>query len=150
MNNLTDVFLKSMYMQPGDQNQYLDSELPIRAKEMGLRVWKPGDPIQNVGRRILVGVADWVREELELVDALYELPDRKSQLEIFFLRDVVLLRKNQSPSDFDLYIPGIGGKQMVYKTPSVGIWLDGVLEIKASGAQAKRILKNEINGGRLD
>jgi len=103
MNKLADLFLESMHMRhPGERGRYVRSELPIRANEMGLRVWNPGDPIQNVGRRILVGVAEWVREQLELVDSLYELPDRKSQLEIFFLSKI------QSQSDFDLYIPEIG------------------------------------------
>ncbi len=39
--------------------------------------------------------------------------------------------------DFERYIPEIG---QVYQTPVVGVWENGVLDQKASGARARELL----------
>jgi len=136
---LVNLFFESMHMQPGDQQRYVISEFSKRVEDSGLKLWKPGDPIQNRGKRFLVSVAEFSREDLELLDALSELSDR-SQLDIF------MLSKCKSQSDIELYVPDVGP---VDQSPVVGIWEDGVLVAKASGWQAKQILTKEINAIRL-
>lgn len=128
---LADLFFESMHMKPADQQRYILSELPKRVQDVGLKLWKPGDPIQNRGRRFLIGVTEFNREDLELLDKLRELSET-SQLDIFILSEC------KSQSDVEVYVPGVA---MVYQSPVVGIWEDGILTAKASGWEAKQILE---------
>lgn len=132
---LADLFQESMHMRAEDQQQYVLSELPERIRGIGLKLWKPGDVIQSQGRRILMGVTQWVQGDLELLDAFFELLPNNSQIEIFMLGECL------SQADIERYIPGV---TPIFNPPVVGIWEDGVLVEKASGWEAKQILKREM------
>jgi len=135
---LVDLFFESMHMLPGDQQQYVISQFSKRVQDSGMKLWEPGDSIQHRGKRFLIGVAEFSREDLELLDALFELSDG-SQLDVF------MLSKCKSQSDIERYVPDVGP---VYQSPVVGIWEDGILVAKASGWQAKQILTKEIKAVR--
>jgi hypothetical protein len=133
---LADLFQESIDMQAGAQQQYVLSELPERIRSLGVKLWKPGDAIQSQGRRILVGVTEYVRGDLELLDAVLGVLGN-SQLEIFILAEC------RSQADVELYVPGV---TPVINPPVIGIWEDGVLVKKASGREAKQILQHDICG----
>jgi len=83
---------------------------------------------------MLVGIAPYSLPDLELLDAIKEAlkqkPSCEERVQVF---DVLTCA---SMKDFDERIPGIG---QVYQTPVVGIWEDGVLVQKASGAKARQL-----------
>jgi len=133
---LIDTLFENRHLQPGEQLRYVLSELPERIKSMGLNIWNSGDRIQSSGKRILLGIAHYSREDLELLDLLRELPLEEVQLDIF------IVSACKSQSEIEIYIPGI---QKVVNTPVVGIWQDGILVDKAIAGKAIQILTKEIN-----
>jgi hypothetical protein len=50
--------------------RFAEEELPSLVHEGGFHVWKPGDPVPQEGRRVLIGVAATSRYDLRLLDAL--------------------------------------------------------------------------------
>jgi hypothetical protein len=64
MEKFVDLLLKTSDIHPG-QAQQLAAELFPRVVAMSkMRLWRIGDPVSNVGSRILIGVA-----------ASYSIPD---------------------------------------------------------------------------
>jgi hypothetical protein len=97
-----------------------------------LHNWSPADPVPATGKRVLIGVAPWSGYDLRLLDILDQITSavrgRVPHLAVF---DVAECKSQQ---DFDRYIPSVSP---VYQTPVVGIWENGDLKEKATGAVAR-------------
>lgn len=80
------------------------------------------------GKLIIIGVASYVAEELQLLDELESSMQSNGQaphdIEVF---DVM---KCQQMQDFDAFIPGM---QEAFRTPVIGVIIDGKLVDKATG-----------------
>jgi hypothetical protein len=126
----TELFTEYASRVPGEQQEQILAALPVRAKEIGVRVWKPGDPIPSHGRRLLIGVTQWSRDDLEVLDAVCEVV-KGDQLDMFILGEC------KSQAEIEDYVPGVGP---VFQSPVVGVWEDGILVDKGSGWEAKQLL----------
>jgi hypothetical protein len=97
-----------------------------------LRLWKPGDPIADLGLRVLVGTATWSGYDMRLLDVIDQvipsLGDAAPLVEVF---DASYLPSQEA---FQEYIPGL---PMVFHTPAVGVWRDGVLHERSEGFDAR-------------
>jgi hypothetical protein len=137
------LFDEARGLSPKDQAGYISARLPEALADGPLSVWGSGEPIPAVGRRTLLGVAPYSRPDLELLDAISEAlqqADRSEEkVQIFDIS------RCASMEDLNEFIPGIG---RVYQTPVVGIWRDGVLLQKASGAQARQIVLQQYSLGK--
>ena len=130
------LFEEARRLPPGDQPGYVSTRLPEALVDSPISVWQRGQSISSMGRRTLLGIAPYSLPDLELLDAVTEAlkqrgPDREDLVQVF---DVLTCK---SMKDFDDCIPGIG---QVYQTPVVGIWEDGVLIEKGSGAKARQVV----------
>jgi hypothetical protein len=98
-------------------------------------IWRPGRSTPPGVRRTLLGVAPYSLPDLQLVDQIREAVQQGAcsgeQVQVF---DVLTCATME---DFDERIPGIGP---VYQTPVVGIWSNGILVEKASGARARQLI----------
>jgi hypothetical protein len=100
-----------------------------------LRHWKPGQPIGDRPKRLLIGVATYSYHDLRLLNLVDEALTRSEnsalQVDVFDTGDC------QSHEDFEKYIPGIG---KVYQTPVAGLWENWVLRAKAWGKPARDLV----------
>jgi hypothetical protein len=110
-------------MAPAEQQAYILSALPARAREKGMRVWKLEDGIPTRGRRFLIGVTEYSRRDLNLLDGVCGTL-KGNQLDMF------ILSQCKSQSEIEDYVAGIGP---VYHSPVVGVWEDGRLTASVSG-----------------
>ena len=128
------LFEEARRLPPKDQPGYISMRLHEALAGSPISVWRRGESIPGVGRRMLVGIAPYSLPDLELLDAIKEAlkqkPSCEERVQVF---DVLTCA---SMKDFDECIPGIG---QVYQTPVVGVWEDGVLVQKASGAKARQL-----------
>ncbi len=101
---------------------------PQVVAETPFTLWKPGDAIPAVGRRLLLGVATWNGYDMALLDLI---EDRLRGDDPPAVR-VSLFDIDQCHSLDDLrrYVPGV---EMGYQTPLVGYWVDGELKESAWG-----------------
>ncbi|MFL5241091.1 MAG: hypothetical protein ACJ8FY_03200 [Gemmataceae bacterium] len=101
---------------------------PSHVSESKFKLRDPSDPIAQSGKRFILGVAIYSATEMSLLDQLEKsLDNGKSEtpdVEVFDVLDC------KSMSDFEKYIPGING---VYRTPVIGVILDGKLIDYATG-----------------
>jgi len=118
----------------GQQQKAAIEQLAMMIRGSRLHSWKPGDPMTNHGRRILLGVASYSLRDLKLLDTLNEGLDNESawpRLDIFNCLEC------RSVQDFEHYVPGIG---KVLQTPVVGYWEDGILKERAWGKAGRDLL----------
>ncbi|HKE55315.1 MAG TPA: hypothetical protein VKB46_01395 [Pyrinomonadaceae bacterium] len=120
---------------PSQQQALASKELPQRLAESKLRNWSPGMPISGQGERVLIGIATWSIYDLKLLDSVQDSTVRFPTDRVI---DVFDVDQCKSSEDFDLYVPGIG---MVYQTPIVGVWRQGVKVSSAWGASGRELLK---------
>jgi hypothetical protein len=103
--------------------------------QSSLGLWRVGDAVPKFPSRVLIGVATWFGYDMRLLDELNETrmrhPTPNERIEVFDANDV----RNQE--QFDEYVPGIG---KAVGLPVVGIWENGTLTQKASGALALNLL----------
>jgi hypothetical protein len=125
-----ELFSESAGMEPAEQQVYILSALRTRAQAKGLRVWKPENGIPSRGRRFLIGVTQYSRPDLELLDAVCDIL-KGGQLDIFVLSEC------KSQAEIESFVAGIGP---VFQSPVVGIWEDGRLIAKGSGWEAMQLL----------
>jgi hypothetical protein len=140
MEKFVDLLLKTPDIP--DQAQQLAAELFPRVVAMSkMRLWRIGDPVSNVGSRILIGVAaSYSIPDLQLLDELNKRLSSASnisdQVDVFDVSDCKEMK------DFENYIPGIGN---VYHTPVIGYWENGVLKESLSGFHARNWLVNRYH-----
>ena len=117
-----------------DRQSAIDAFFPSVVSVSPLRLWRPGDPIEPTGRRLLLGVATWSVPDLTMLDELARALHRQPAgvvVDVFNVADV------RSAGDFDRYVPGIG---TVFHTPVAGLWIDGRLVAKASGKSGRDLV----------
>src|SRR5262249_27284589 len=103
--------------------------------ESRLHWWSPGNPVCERGKRLLIGVATYSEYDMRLLDLLDDAlgESRCSSIHV----DVFDVLDCPTMDDFDRYVPGVG---IVLQTPVVGVWENGVLKDKGSGAPAREKL----------
>src|SRR5262245_50754445 len=137
MNAFTDLFRSPSPAEetsPGQRQQAIDARFPSLVAGSPFRLWRPGDPFPQAGRRLLVGVATWSALDMALLDALAEAmrePPVALTVDVFNSADVV------SHAGFESYVPGISP---VFHTPVVGLWSEGRLTQAASGKAGRDLL----------
>jgi hypothetical protein len=129
-HDVTELFTESAQMTPAEQQTYILSALPIRAAQLGMRVWGLEDGIPIHGRRLLIGVTQYSRGDLDLLDAIHDalLSD---QLDVF------MISQCKSQAEIEDFVPGIAP---VFQSPVVGVWEDGHLTAKGCGWEARQLL----------
>ena len=134
---LLDLFQK-ISAQP-DLQREVDGEFWMAIEASRTRRWRKGDAVLEAGRRMMVGLASYSRQDVELAQEIIDFQPREdsgvSVIELFNVLDVHEMR------DFEQYIPGIGA---VYQTPVVGLWEDGVLVRTAQGLSGQRLVHDLI------
>jgi hypothetical protein len=122
--------------------KFTQGQLPAAAQELaherfpgtvfgsGLRLRRPFEPIPPQGRHFIIGVASYSPPELQLLDdletSLHQPGSISNDFEVFDVLDC------HEMSDFARFIPGIAE---VYRTPVLGIIIDGTLVQQASGLE---------------
>lgn len=159
MNHFTQLFFSHPELSPGERQRAVERELPSQVDQSLLHWWSPEPP--PVHRRLLIGFASYSRYDMRLLDlicgalevsaqarhhvapaiplggfGLVRLPPQPARVGVFSVLDC------KSQSDFDKYIPGIGS---VLQTPVVGLWVDGVLQKRATGAAGRALIADELN-----
>jgi hypothetical protein len=141
MPTFSDLVQPIPGVEPGPRQELADSRFPQLAASHGFRVWRPDDPIPHTGERMLIGVATYSTLEMDLLDRLTplvaSLKPRGCVIELFNVRDV------QSMADFEQFVPGIGS---VYQTPIAGLWAQGLLVAKGTGAKARELIWQWVQG----
>ncbi|SRR5258706_9547759 len=132
---VTQLFEDARKLPPGDQVGYISERLDEALIDSRISIWRRGEPVQRTGHWILLGIAPYSLPDLQLVDELREgLKQGSRSDESFQVFDVLSC---STMNDFDECIPGIGS---VYQTPVLGIWENGVLVEKATGAKARQLV----------
>lgn len=115
-----------------------EEELPKLVSASGLHMWRPGDPILQRGRRTLVGVGAWSREDLRLLDALAEAAasggSGGDRIDVF-----LFWRECKNQEQLERFVPGMDISS-IFHSPVVGVWEDGALRQCASGAEGRDLL----------
>lgn len=132
MSRFSDLFWSQRELWPAKQQEYMEQQLPLLVAGSNLHWRAPGDPLSEGGNRILVGVGTFSEYDMRLLDlldaALGRLHGEEPRVDVF---SVLTCR---TPADFERLVPGIG---QVFQTPVIGIWENGELKAKGSGARAR-------------
>lgn len=112
---------------PGDAQKQSRIGLPKRLTASRLKLRKPDAPVSHAGKRLILGIASYSRDELSLLDQIQDSWDESAPPRSVEVFDVVDCREM---SDFDRFIPGIGD---VYQSPVIGVFVGGKLVESASG-----------------
>jgi hypothetical protein len=118
----------------GDWQKQLDALFPSAVAASPFRLWSPGDAIPSQGRRLLIGVATWSKQDLALLDTVAQAVLTGGvplTIEVFNVAEC------RSPSAFEDYIPGLG---RVFQTPVVGLWSDGQQTDAGSGKSGRELI----------
>jgi len=113
-------------LSPGQQQREAMRLFPDLIRRSAMHLWNPGDPIQQTGRRLLIGIAAYSMLELKLLDRLEEYlrAGNDGRVDLFNTDDC------KSHDDFCKYIPSL---YHVLQTPVVGLWIDGTFSHSATG-----------------
>lgn len=133
-----DLFREGQKIDPLDNGRYASSKAQevLSANEITFRTDLGPTAIENGAT---VGIAFYSVPDLELLDQLVLACRSKtgSGSESVVIFDVLGCK---AMGDFELLIPGIGP---VYQTPVVGIWKDGKLVEKGTGAKGRMLLSKK-------
>jgi hypothetical protein len=135
MRTIRAIVEESEKLHPRDQAPYISKHLEGAFPVKTIRLWRLGEPFSREGRRIFIGVATYSLPEMRALDALIDAASRAST--IHGTIDVFDTAACRSLEDLRQLVPGVGP---ALHTPIVGVWEDGVLKEKASGAEARKLL----------
>jgi|ERR1700733_10600791 len=140
IKKLADLFTEKSHLPIAEQKDYVRLRLPEMLSGSHLNLWRIGDPVITLPRRVLLGIATWSLYDLKLLDSLAESLDLahagEERVDVFDV-DEEVDSKVLLEHHFEKYIPGIG---KVFNTPFVGIWENGVLNQKGSGAEGRKLI----------
>jgi len=135
-----ELFEHSKRLPPNQQTAYLARELPSVLIGTIVTMWDPEQGVPSSGRYTLIGIAPYSKSDLQLLDAIVKFMSEESaaheKVEIF---DILSC---SNMDDIQIRVPGIG---RVFQTPVVGIWDNGKLGYKASGAEGHRLIVGQFN-----
>jgi hypothetical protein len=117
----------------GPRQKDVDDRFPSVVSTSPFRLWSPGNPIPETGKRLLIGVATWSAHDMKLLDALAQALQR---LPPDLTVEVFNVAGCSSAEAFDRYVPGIG---KVFHTPVVGLWSEGRLVEQATGRAGREL-----------
>ncbi len=128
MNTFSSILKYSEGKPPGQAQKRARSDFPKQVIRSRLKLRDPAKPIPDAGKRFVLGVASYSADELSMLDQLDRvLQDRTDEvIEVF---DVL---NCEQMSDFEKFIPGI---ESVYRTPVLGVIVNGKLIARATGLQ---------------
>jgi len=127
-----DLLENSKHMSPATQQRWLKKEIPTRMSEAGVRLAQKGSGAPD---RIVMGIAEYVPDELRLLDSVCKATsDLGLVLEVFLMTDC-------SQEEIEEYLPGVG---RVFQSPIVGIWKAGTLKESGSGHAARALLRKDL------
>lgn len=128
MNRFASLLTYSPGGDPAAAQTKASSNFPRAVSQSRFGLRKPAAPIPKSGKLIIVGIACYIAEELQLLDELESSTHDNGQpphrIEVF---DVL---KCQHMQDFDAFIPGM---HEVFRSPVLGVIIDGNLVDKATG-----------------
>ena len=138
--------LTEQYRLPAEEREeWVTSQLELLLSGSVLNAWHLGDPVPTTGYGILIGIVSWSGYDLRLLDALAQPRTVRGRERIDVLDIDAAGRSSGSYAYFDRLIPGIG---KIYQTPIVGVWNDGALMQKGSGAAGREFIIDRYNLNR--
>ena len=135
MRTVRAIVEESKRLDAWDQASYISQHLQEAFPVKAIRLWHFGEPFSREGRRIFIGVATYSLPEMRALDALIDAASHASPINGAI--DVFDTAECRNLEDLRQLVPGIGPS---LHTPIVGVWEDGVLREKASGAEARKLL----------
>lgn len=147
MKTFIDLLDAQYEREAEDRSKWATAQIEALLSESALHFWSPRGPVPAARQRILIGIVPWSEYDLRLLDALNRVfSDRQKANERVDVFDLDAAARVFGTFDFlQDTIPGIG---KIYQTPVVGIWEDGTLMQKASGATARELISRLYNLGR--
>lgn len=122
----------SAQAQPAAGAASVDDWFAVSVLRSPLHLWRPGEPVEQRGVRLLLGVATWSGYDMRLLDVVEEALVRDSStaptVDVFNTQDC------QRPGAFRRYIPGL---RKVFQMPVAGIWREGALDWSGQGYEAR-------------
>jgi hypothetical protein len=133
MNHFFDRFARSAEApELRADPTWADRQFPALVAESPFRLWHPGDPVPERGRRLLLGVATWSGHDMRLMDVLAEGMARGAAKDLVV--ELCNTAECQTPRAFRRYIPKL---KTLLQTPFAGIWQDGELDWSRQGYAAR-------------
>ncbi len=126
-----------------DSQQYVRNQLEAVCGENHLQFWRCSDKAPKpVGRSLFVGVAEYVRADLELLDQLCLWLDKATlpaqEVTIFCLTDC------KDIASIERIIPEV--RRLPAQNPLVALWLDGECLFAGGSQAAIRWLRENVGG----
>jgi hypothetical protein len=133
------IFHQAQQLPPGQQSRYISDRIPAALAGSKIGIWNPEASIPLAGRRTLLGIAPYAPLDLKLLDALCEaMEDPRNQGEQLEMFDILTCTDMR---DLQARTPEIGN---VPHTPILGVWENGTLTLRASGAKALQMLVEKV------
>jgi len=145
MTRFLDLLTEQYRLPAEEREQWVTSQLEQLFSGSVLNAWHLGDPVPTTGCRILIGIVSWSGYDLRLLDALRQADTVRGQGRIDVLDIEAAARSSGSYDYFERVIPGIG---KIYQTPIVGIWNNGALMQRGSGAAGRELIIDRYNLNR--
>ncbi len=123
-------------LTPTEEQRRAINLLPSVVAQSHLTWSSPSELAKLSGDRLVVAVAAWSRQDLELLDSLNRYVAAHPGIQVY-VTDV--------DQAFD-QIPGVGE---VFQTPVVGRWAGGVLTQSGSGYAGRKIVTDLLHPSRV-
>lgn len=120
---------------PGGQQRALAEEFGNIMADTQFNLWKPGDPISDLGTRWLIGVAVWSGYDWDLLNQLDGHLLISQCDDVFDVFDIDAAFT--AHGSFEKHISDLG---KIFHTPLVGLWEDGALINKGSGYAGRKLV----------
>ena len=128
-----DIWHSSEKLSPGEQQKWLRQEIPKRLLASGARLARKGPGAPD---RVVVGIAEYSREDLQLLDSVCAAASAQG-----VLLEVFILTECRSQREIEEYVPGVGP---VFQSPVAGVWTAGSLRESGSGYVARALLRTAL------
>lgn len=140
-----ELLLPTARLSPGQLQEQASKEFPNVVENSHMEIWEPsGSPFKPHDQNVLIGVAIYSLEDLQLLDEIEQRLRFHSVHEKISVFDVSAFSEM---ADFERYLPGIG---KVFQTPVLGFWRNGQLTERLSGAAARDWLVERYKLSRID
>jgi hypothetical protein len=126
-------------VDPVKHQHFIRAEIQRQAIAAGARMADPRGRASE--RRVVVGVAEYVRDEVVALDMLLEalrMGRLGASLEVF------LLSQCASQNEIERLIPGV---TPVFQSPVVGVWEGGQIVTSGSGREALNVIGEIVRRG---
>lgn len=135
--SFADLLRPDPSISAGERQRRAINSLPSVVAQSNLAWISPSELAKVGGDRLVIAVAAWSPQDLELLDSLDQYVAVNPDVRVY-VTDV--------DEAFDQLIPGIGE---VFQTPVVGRWVGGVLTQSGSGYAGRQIAHELIHPSRV-